>query len=368
MAKVPNQPSKQLWLVLMLVLMGPWALGQDCQIKLRKARKLYAEGRIEEVPGMLGTCASGSGLNSAEQIEVHKLLTLCAIFEDNSEAADKYMLELLRSEPEYEPDYNLDPTEYIELYESFKTNPIFSLGLEVGANLSFVGVQRAYGVNNVEEDPGKYSSGGPGLQIGILFNLPISERFSANLELVAATRGYRYTNEILGFATQEMTEQQLWLDVPLTFRYSFGEGRVKPYALLGGSVGLLVNSNATISRSYADGSQSEVAGPDVDVKTQRRAANYWGIAGLGFTYKVPKGFLFFDARFGYNLQTMANPTERYTNDELLYQYYLVDDDFQQHYLSFQIGYAKSFFNPRKRKPRRKDLSPQGKIENEIRRQ
>ena len=116
----------------------------DCTQTLRQARTTFDEGRIHELEARLSGCIS-NGFNDEERTEAYRLLILSYIYLDETDKADKTMLDLLHDNPGFKISNEADPTELINLYSTFRTEPIFFWGGKVGANTTFVNVQKTYG-------------------------------------------------------------------------------------------------------------------------------------------------------------------------------------------------------------------------------
>ena len=75
------------------------------------------------------------------------------------------------------------------------------------------------------------------------------------------------------------------------------------------------------------------------------------MAGAGINYKVKKGNVFLDLRYNYGFQNIVKTEQRYQNDlnnDLLYRYYYLDDDFKLNNFAFTIGYAYNIYKPVKK--------------------
>jgi hypothetical protein len=72
------------------------------------------------------------------------------------------------------------------------------------------------------------------------------------------------------------------------------------------------------------------------------------VAGAGLKFRVGCDFFFVDFRYTRMFLNNVDLTNRYTNNELVYQYGHIDNDFRMDNFALSIGYTKSFYKPRKK--------------------
>ena len=102
------------------------ATGQStCTQTLRTARSTYDQGRLQELPSLLDGCLK-NGFTQQEKVEAYKLLSLAYIYLEESAKADEAMLNLLRTDHYFEINTSTDPAEFIALYRTFRTRPIYT--------------------------------------------------------------------------------------------------------------------------------------------------------------------------------------------------------------------------------------------------
>ena len=99
---------------------------------LRLARATYEQGRLHEIPSILEGFLPK--FNKQEKVEAYKLLTLSYIYLEEPEKADDAMLKLLQTDHYFEINLKDDPAEFIALYRTFRTKPIYRIGGKIGIN------------------------------------------------------------------------------------------------------------------------------------------------------------------------------------------------------------------------------------------
>lgn len=325
---------------------------EDCAISLKNAQKTYEEGAIEKVAEVLAPCLE-KGFSKAEKVEAYKLLVLTSFFENNRVEAENYMVKLLRLDPEYQINSAVDPPEFIKLYESYRTLPLYTIGASGGGNFSFVKVLNKFSVADAENSAGKYSAA-VSYQVGVNVNRYLFDKAELSLDILFINNRFRYGNDdMFGYTSIDgtvTTESQNWLGIPLSMTYDFTKNKIRPYGRLGGGVGFLLSDNLRIERKKEGVSFAE--GPDIDLLdpvSHRNKTNYWICAGAGVKYKIPRGLMIFDVRYNLGLVNQVNGNERYSNTELLYKYYYVDSNFKVSNLAFSVGYVRLLYKPQKKK-------------------
>lgn len=336
------------------------AHAQDCANTLAEAKDIYEQGLLEKVPNILKKCLETDGFRKSQKVEAYKLLTLTYIFDDQLGKADESMLELLKLEPELEVNPAVDPIEFIELFNSYRTLPLYSFGFLVGSNYTIIerkaryGVEPLSGLSTGASNFSKYIDKF-GFLGGLKANRYLAPNLELNLDIVYRTNRLDFqATSVFDFATIESKELQSWLYLPLTVTYDFwnGKSKVWPFVRLGVGTGFRLDVETELTREYSEVNgvevlQGGVSGQPVDLKDQRRGVYLWGIGGAGVKYKVKRGYLFADLRYNYGLMNAVNTANRYSNPELIYQYYYVDDDFSMHSLNFTVGLVRSLYKPKK---------------------
>jgi len=311
---------------------------------------MYDAGLIEQIPDKLASCLK-SGFSKEEKSQAYKLIILSYLFDDNMEMADEYMNLFLHDFPAYEP-VATDPYEFIQLKETYNTEPIFKIGPVIGGNFALVSVMEQYGSHDVTQVSGSYTTGNPGFETGIQASYQLAQGLNlfGELYFYHISVDYQLENNDLS-EIDEFYEQKNRIDIPLGISIDFSGEKVVPYMNLGIKPGFSMGANADINNSFLQNG-IQVA--------KTRETNYFNLGGLdnffslwtfiggGVRYKVPKGYFFAELRFNYNLLNQANSKNRFENQDLVWYYNYQRDDFRLHDFAFSAGYLISFYNPRKK--------------------
>jgi hypothetical protein len=343
--------------LLAILLPSAFSFGQssNCSEVLIKAQDTYKEGRINEIAEMLEPCLE-TGLSKQEKIEAYRLLTLTYLYFNEKEKAQNALTLLLKNDPEYKI-RQIDPTEFVNLFNSFRTTPVILIGAKLGVNYSDINVTKYYSLDQSDIARGRYKSD-VGIQGSLFAHIPVSKNMSILTELQYITKGYTYTDRLFGYASLTLSEKQTYMEVPVLINYNFGKGKFVPYVNVGGSFAYLLKSTVVPVRidETGDNNQREIKEGGIVVTSLRRKMNYNLMAGAGLKVKdiLGRGYLFIDIRYSMGLNNIVNPDKRYSNDDLVYKYLYVDNNFKINSFQYSVGYSYPLYKPKLKKVRNKD--------------
>ncbi len=317
---------------------------QDCSVILKQAESTYDAGKIENVPSLLEKCIE-KGFSKEEKLRAYKLIISSYLFDDKQEKANEFMLKLLKLDPEYELNKTTETTEFIQLFETYRTEPVYSIGFFGGLNLTNYIVNELYGIHNISNINSDFNTFGFGFQVGANINRYLAKGLEISIQPMLSRNTYSYSDSIFDFTYVDIYEQQTRIDLPISLIYEFGDKNIRPYARIGISTNYILSVPIEATRVYTDNAHPNISGTDINIIDFRRKLNFSSIAGLGVKYKIPRGFLIFDTRYNYGILNQVNTNQRYTNPELIYKYYYVDNNFKLNNLMFSIGYVYSIYKP-----------------------
>ncbi len=319
-----------------------------CTQRLNQAKKVYDAGKITEVESYLKDCIK-DGFTKEERMQALRLLILSSLFQDEHSVAEGNLLLLLKEDPEYVLNPAIDPAEFYELYNSYRTLPVINIGITGGINTTSISEKQAYSVGSETDDKSSYKSRF-GFQGGLVADILLYKNFQINTGALLSLKNFTYKNSFLykNGTTLTSNENQMWMDVPLALKYNIGKGKLKLYGLAGGTFGLLLNDNSKLSRQNSDNSNAAKE-ELVKFKKIRNAYTMSALLGLGVRYKVGYGYMFFEARYNLGLKNIANVKNRFytSNGDNLFYYGYVSSDFTVNNLAFSLGYMKSIYKPKK---------------------
>jgi len=320
-----------------------WAQS-TCTQTLRTARATYDQGRLHELPSILEGCIR-NGFTEQEKVEAYKLLTLTYIYLEEPTKADEAMLNLLRTDHYFEINPSVDPAEFISLYKTFRTKPVYKIGGKIGANASSPNVIEAVEANS---GTSKY-----GYKIGVQFHvdieLPIKGNWVLNPELGITQRTFSYTNKVsftdTAFTTKA-SEKQTWVSLPISIQYQIPNLKFHPFVAIGIEGDYLLSAAFTGSRTRKG--YQFIEEKSFDLKPQRQKFNLGVLASAGAHFKLGGGFLIAEVRYLYGLTAVNSKSSAFNTDSnLAFQYGYADSIFKINSLSVTAGYVHNIFNPKK---------------------
>lgn len=315
----------------------------SCAQTLRLAQSTYEQGRLHEVPVLLQNCIN-NGFNKQEKVAAYKLLTLSYIYLEEPEKANEAMLNLLRTDHYFEINTSTDPAEFVALYKTFRTKPVYRIGGKIGVNATSPNVTQAVEANDGKSEY-KYKIG---IQAHVVVEIPIKEQFELSAELGLLQRNFGYTNDV-SFPdttfTTEATEKQTWLSVPVSMHYQFNKIKFKPYVAVGIQADLMLGAKLDGSRTR-QGYQF-IEKKSFELKPQREALNLSGIAAAGARFQLGGGYVITEVRFTYGLLNVNTADAAFANTDLAFAYGYADSVYKLNSLSITAGYVYNIFNPKK---------------------
>lgn len=349
---------KLLTLPLLLCLsLGAYAQLERCTQNLEEAQLRYDEGRIQDIEGLLISCLDEGVYDKAQSVQAIRLMILSNIFMEEEGKADTLMLRLLQTDHEFEPDPILDPTEFINLYNTYNTDPLFNVGLKLGQNWSINDVS---GFNTIGQPGSKYEySIINGIYASLLFEWEFKDRFYLYPEVSYSSRRYSKEAEFNGingtpaYSSHEIQEVYTWLELPVTVQYVLMDNpKFQPYVFAGGSVSYLLASEYPgdlNSRTRLGSSEFKVT--TISSTEDRNQINANATLGGGIKLKAGEGFITAEIRATYMITDLAKKENGLTptNDaDLVHGLWEWYDSFKQHYAAVTIGYTKNIYKPKKK--------------------
>lgn len=343
---------KRLLLLLAVVLsaFSYRAQAQDnCAQTLRLAQSIYEQGRLHELPTLLQECLAGDRFNDEEKVAAYKLLALTYIYLEEPAKADEMMLAILRTDTEFQINPALDPAEFVALYHTFRTTPIYRIGVKLGGTASRPSVVSADyindGTNNIATSFGF---------IGTLSSeIPLSgkmKKFTLNPELAFQLISFdgENTNGDNPLADTSLvspaTETQAWISIPVSLQYHvLGSPTTNAYASAGLSADYLLSASKKII-SNREGN-SAIDENTLDLKEQRNPFNLGALVSAGFKKKIGKGFLVVEVRYKIGLLNLSDPEDTYENPTLAFDNKYADGIYKMNTLSVSVGYVLNRYKP-----------------------
>lgn len=320
-----------------------------CAVTLRTARATYDEGRLQELPALLAPCLN-SGFTRQEAVEAYKLLVLSYIYLEEPAQADEAMLALLRTDPYFEVNESADAAEFIALYRTFRTWPVYRVGAKAGVNATQPDI-----ISSVDaiEDAQVSHSPTVNFMSGLVFEIPVADRLTLNPEAYFQIRSFLYESELNLTGdlvnTSEGKEMQTSISIPVSLQYAIAKTKLNPYISAGVSVDYLLKSSIVMNRLRVNANSIQERTFDVTASRERIHLNV--LASAGIKARLGSGFVVTELRFTYGLKSINDTSSAFTIDDyLLFDNGYADNSMRLNSLSLTVGYVYNVFNPKKLKP------------------
>lgn len=315
-----------------------------CAQTLRLAQSVYEQGRLQELPNLLEACLK-TGFTDQEKVNAYKLLTLTYIYLEEPQKADNSMLLLLQTNNEFRPNDAVDPAEFVALYHTFRTNPVYRIGFKAGAIATQPNVVSS---DYVSAGTSSYKYGF-GLNVAVSAELPLKGKFKKivfNPELTFQSRTFTGKNQE-GIRTSSMIERQSWISVPLLLQYTIRnkEDKFMLFSSLGAAPEYLASASQTLLSERTGFSPIEER--PIDRKNLRNAFNVSALVAAGMKQKISKGYLVLEVRYQYGLMPVLSENHVYGDIESILDYNYVDGIYKLTGLSLSVGYILNRYNPKK---------------------
>jgi hypothetical protein len=343
-----------LFIIILLFLNSAFAQeGPTPAQTLRLARATYEQGRLHEIPTQLNDEVIAK-MSKQEKVDAHKILCLTYIYLEEPAKADQSMLNILLTDPYFEINEVVDPAEFVALYRTFRTRPIYRVGAKLGINASQPNVIES--VTAVElSDDSEYKYG-LGLLFGGVVDVPINDKMTLHGELLyiqkkfeidlKVNRGQDALGETL-INQFEGIETQSWLSIPLSFEYKIMEKKFNPYIAGGVSIDYLLNDELVGERTREDA--SAIPESTFELKPQREKINISALVAAGAKFKIAGGFFVAEVRYLYGLTKVNSEETAYANQEATWEQGYADPVFKVSSLALTGSYIHNIFNPKKLK-------------------
>lgn len=340
-------------LVITAITVGQSQDGPTPAQTLRLARATYEQGRLHEIPTQLHDKVI-SAMNKQEQVEAYKILCLSYIYLEEPEKADEAMLNILRTDPYFEINEAVDPAEFVALYKTFRTRPIYRIGAKLGVNATRPNVVET--TSAVELTDGSQYKFLVGFQFGASADLPVTNNLTLHSDLLFQQKKFHLNLEVdrgVGEGNEELTnlfegdETQTWISLPVTVEYKFLQTKINPYIAGGLSFDYLLSSKITSQRSREN--ETSIEEKTYDFKPLRNNLNISLVGAAGIKLRMAGGYFVAEARFIYGLAQVSSKDTSYKNTQYALEQGYADSVYKLTSVVVTGSYIQNIFNPKKLK-------------------
>jgi len=333
---------------LMTLIVSALSLGilsaQTCTETLQTAQRNFDDGLLEEIPSLIADCMQ-EGFTREEKANAFKLLIQTYIYNEDILSADETMLEFLNDFPSY-PISSSDPKEFVELYNTYDTDPIFQIEVRGGFVMSMPVITENHSTRSLLTDPEEYYMG-PGFLGEVNINKDIRGNFSLSggVSFLYASMGY--WSEPYDFTVLEGTLYDTFLGLPLSVIY---DHLIIPKLAIQGIVGvepaLLLKHKMDFIRTDNKREQPYTDNPILTSNHHLLDIRPFIRAGA----KLNIGRDFIAASVGFKTGTISTLKEEsvYADDDFPDKNLYLEDQRLNNHFSFSISYIRPVYNPQKR--------------------
>jgi len=312
---------------------------------LLRAQKMYDLGQIEKIHDYIQPFLPSA--TREEQISSYRLLVLCNIYEKKPNEADSLMRTLLNFENEYALQSSDSVGEFADLFNTYRTNPVYGVSASFGYITPMVMPLKNFGTGNLLENNYKYSPTSLSFHIGGSFLVFLKRNMCFDFGLHYTMLNYTNQVNLNQMMNVSFAETQHLLTIPILFKYSSSYKKIRPFFSVGVSLNKMMSSSADIVRHFNGAVSPDVTGPPVDITNARASYVYGAQVGLGVDYKIKHALIGVELRYQYALNSVVTSNSRYANPDLIYRYYYVDNDFKIDYFSITFRYTYLLYSPKK---------------------
>jgi hypothetical protein len=242
----------------------------------------------------------------------------------------------------------------VALYKTFRTRPIYRIGVRLGVNASRPNVTESATV--VELAEGSEYKPLVAFQFGATADLPLSNTLTLHGDLLFqqkrfeiilnVDRGLDQNGEPLINEFQGV-ESQSWLSLPITLEYKFLRKNFNPYVAGGISVDYLFGSTITSDRSREN--QTSIEEKKYDFDPQRNPINISAVVAAGVKVRIAGGYFVAEARFIYGITDVTSKEDSYSNSQFALEQGYADSVYKLTSVAVTTSYVQNIFNPKKLK-------------------
>ncbi len=329
----------------------------DCVIQLELAQSKYDQGRIQDVEELISTCIESGEFSKAEKTSALKLLTLSYLFLEEPELAESTMLGLLETSHEFEINEAIDPSEFINLYNKYRTEPLYSVGFMLGGIVANPIITELNGTPDLNNDSRQKYTPLFGIKGAINGEYKIYPKLYLHGELNYSSIKFQKSHPTKKIISEtdlggfEGEETHTSLGISLLAQYQFIDKKlIKPYVSLGVSPQFLVSAEypGDALKYKIEGSADATSG-NIGLDKDRKLFNLYAVAIGGLKYKIGEGFLNLQVRYSYGIFQSTKKESALAPDDpnLLWDLNESSDGFRMQDLAVSLGYTIHFYVPKK---------------------
>lgn len=330
-----------------------WSQVTSCAQTLRLAQSIYEQGRLHELEDIINKGLVQQDCDQQTKVSLIKLLTQAYIYLEEPEKANKSMLQLLETDHYFAVNTEIDPAEFIALYRTFRTRPIYRIGAMLGANASQPNV--VYSETAAQLADGSKYSYGISLLFGAAADVPFNNPdMTLHADLLFMQKKFSVTQiRDRGFSEEGValfnelqgSESQSWLSLPVTFQYRLADKKYNPYVAGGASFDYLLSDelNGQVLRT----GETSIQEARYDFINNRSKINASAIIAAGVKVAMGTGYFVAEVRYSYGITSVNSTESAFANEKANWLLPYADPVFKVSSLALSGSYIFNVFKPKK---------------------
>lgn len=314
-----------------------------CTEQLTMAQRSFDDGLLDDIPRMLENCMK-NGFTREEKTNAYKLLIQTYLFNEEPQKADQVMMQFLNELPNYSIAVN-DPKEFINLYNTYRTDPIFKIEVRTGIVFTTPYIIEYFGPSDITTIKPDYQlKTGINFEADFIHNLTGDFDYSAGISFTLLRQGY--INKPYDYSTVEATLNHFYLGIPLAVRYNFYSGPLTLCANAGFEPVYLLRSTASITRTDNIVSEDPISGTEIFTDAHRMM-DVRPFFSLGSNIDLGRDQLKVTIGYKFSVFSQLDPASFYPDISLGSKYFYFEDEMLLHHGHVSLSYIRPIYQPKK---------------------
>jgi len=314
-----------------------------CSDILKLAERNFDEGKLDEIPQTIEPCMK-NGFTSEEKMRAYKLLIQTYLYNERLELADQEMIQFLREFPSYEIASN-DPKEFVNLYKTYRTEPIFRIDVFAGVNYSLPFVTEYYSPGNLNQNKISYNSK-LSVNAGVNYTDGLYKDFDFSIGANFTMYKMDYSDEQYSYTTVTGTFTNMYLGFPLVVKYNYNYKGFKAIARAGLEVSYLLSSKMDFVKSFTNGDNPIKSTEDLSGCYKK--FDFRPVFSIGFPFKLYKYEIIPSIGVKFSTVTpLKNELKEPLESGTYYMYNYAPANMYMNQMFFTISFMMPVYNPKK---------------------
>ena len=315
----------------------------NCNTFFKQAEEYFNSGKYQTCIYLLEKGLKECSLSKENKEQALIELIKAYLETDNLESTDKSIKELLKNNPNYTLNKDLVQPDFVRLYNTYRVRPLVIFSIKGGINSTLPNTINSYSILDSVDYNSPYK-GRTGSHFGLSAEWDFLKNISLSTDIMFITNNYNRKLEGARGWTLNYKEKISSVEASANIKYYFPAGKITPFVFAGAMINQLISAKSDVELAYqaVDRYTSKqdpyvVSQKNINVKDQRNLNNYGALLGIGARYKYQNLMFGLETSYLIGLTNYSDPDRRYTNNDLLYNYYYVDNDFNLSRISVSVS-------------------------------